>query len=99
MSTTTKQGTTVTQNGAPFIIGTFKSGKLHTFDIVLAKNQSKALQAITATLGDYTLWHKSMGHAHQHMIKHLRNNMEGGPHQTTNAPTSACEGCKKGKPK
>ena len=40
-----------------------------------------------------------MGHTHQCVIKHLRKNMEGGPHQTTKAPTGACEGCKKGKSK
>ena len=40
-----------------------------------------------------------MGHAHQHVIKHLRKNMEGGPHQITEAPHRACEGCEKGKSK
>ena len=40
-----------------------------------------------------------MGHAHQRMIKHLGKNTEGGPHQTTEAPHAACEGCKKGKSK
>ena len=40
-----------------------------------------------------------MGHAHQCVIKNLRNDTEGGPHQTTNAPTRACEGCEKGKSK
>ena len=40
-----------------------------------------------------------MGHAHQHVIKHLRKNTEDGPHQTTKAPHSACEGCEKGKSK
>ena len=33
------------------------------------------------------------------IMKHLRRNMEGGPNQTTKAPTGACEGCKKGKSK
>ena len=50
-------------------------------------------------LSDYTGWHRRMGHAHQCVIKHLRKNTEGGPHQTTEAPTGACEGCKKGKSK
>ena len=36
---------------------------------------------------------------HQCVIKHLEKNMEGGPHQTTEAPHRACEGCKKGKSK
>ena len=27
--------------------------------------------AIIATLSDYTLWHRRMGHAQQHVIKHL----------------------------
>ena len=40
-----------------------------------------------------------MGHAHQCIIKHLRKNMEGGPHQTTEAPIGACEGYKKEKSK
>ena len=30
-----------------------------------------------------TIWDGRMGHKHQHMIKHLGNNTEGGPHQTT----------------
>ena len=71
MSQTTKEGTTVSQNGTPFIISTPKSGKLHCFDMVLAKNQSEVPRAIIATLSDYTLWHRRMGHAHQHVIKHL----------------------------
>ena len=50
-------------------------------------------------LSDYTLWHQRMGHAHQHVIKHLDENTEGGPHQTTVAPMGACEVCKKGKSK
>ena len=92
MSQTTKEGTTVSQNGTPFIIGTPKSGKLHSFDMILAKNPSEIPRAIIATLSDYTLWHRQMGHAHQHVIKHLRKNTEGGPH-------GACEGCEKGKSK
>ena len=40
-----------------------------------------------------------MGHAHQHVIKHIGKDMEGGPHQTTNMPQGACEGCEKGKSK
>ena len=40
-----------------------------------------------------------MGHAHQHIIKHLRKNTEGGPHHTTEALHRACEGCEKGKSK
>ena len=75
-----------------------KSGILHTFDMVLAKNWSEVPQVIIAMLSDYTLWHQRMGHAHQHVIKHLRNNMEGGLHQTT-ITTGACEGCEKGKSK
>ena len=44
VSTTTKQGTTVTQNGTPFIIGTPKSGNLCTVDMVLAKTEAKYLK-------------------------------------------------------
>ena len=40
-----------------------------------------------------------MGHANQHVIKHLGKNTEGGPHQTTKAPQGACGGCEKGKSK
>ena len=35
MSQTTKEGMTVSQNGTPFIIATPKSGKLHSFNMVL----------------------------------------------------------------
>ena len=38
MSTTMKEGSTVSQNGTPFIIDIPKSGRLHTFDMVLIKN-------------------------------------------------------------
>ena len=41
LSQTTKEGTTVSQNGTPFIISTPKLGKLHSFDMVLAKNWKK----------------------------------------------------------
>ena len=99
MSQTTKEGTIVSQNGTPFIIGTPKSGKLHSFNMILEKNRSEVPRAIIATLSDYTLWHRRMGHAHQCVIKHLGKNMEGGPHQTTKAPHGACEGCEKGKSK
>ena len=71
MSQTTIEGTTISQNGKPFIIGTPKSGKLHSFDMVLTKNQSEIPRAIIAMLSDYTLWHRRMGHAHQCVIKHL----------------------------
>ena len=64
--------------------------------MVLAKNWSEVPRAIIATLSDYTLWHRRMGHAYQHVIKHLGKNTEGGPHQTTEAPLGACEGCEKG---
>ena len=76
-----------------------KSGRLHSFDMELIKNMNKISQAIIATISDYTLWHRRMGHAHQCMIKHLRKNTEGGPHQITDAPQGACEGCEKGKSK
>ena len=66
-----KEGTTVSQNGTPYIIGTPKSGKLHSFDMVLTKKWSKIPSVIIATLSDYTLWHRRMGHAHQRVIKHL----------------------------
>ena len=61
MSQTTKEGTTVSQNSTPFVIGTPKSGKLHSFDMVLIKSKNKIPQAIIATISDYTLWHRRMG--------------------------------------
>ena len=41
MSQTTKEGTIVSQNGTPFIIGTPKSGKLHSFEWYLLKTGKK----------------------------------------------------------
>ena len=92
-----KEGTIISQNGTPFIISAPKSGKLHSFDMVLVKNWNKVPRVIIAMLSDYTLWHRRMGHAHQCAIKHLGKNTEGGPHQTIEALTGACEGCEKGK--
>ena len=99
MSTTTNKGTMISLNGAPYIVRLPKSGRLHSFDMELIKNKNKVPWAIIATISDYTLWHRRMGHAHQCMIKHLRKNTEGGPNQTTDAPQGACEGCEKGKSK
>ena len=99
MSTTTNKGTTISLNGAPYIVGRPKSGRLHSFDMELVKNKNEVSGAIIATISDYTLWHRRMGHAHQRVIKHLGKNTEGGPHQTTDAPQGACEGCEKGKSK
>ena len=99
MSTTMNKGTTVSLNGAPYIVGLPKSGRLHSFDMELVKNKNEVSGAIIVTLSDYTLWHRRMGHAHQHVIKHLGNNTEGGPYQTTDAPPGACAGCEKGKSK
>ena len=99
MSTTTRKGTMISLNGAPYIVGCSKSGRLHSFDMELIKNKNEVSEAIIATVSDYTLWHRRMGHAHQCMIKHLSKNTEGDPHQTTNAPEGACEGCEKGKSK
>ena len=72
MSQTTNKGTTVSKNGTPYIVGLPKSGKLHSFNMVLIKNKNEIPQAIIATLSDYTLWHRRIGHAHQCVIKHLR---------------------------
>ena len=99
MSTTTKKGTMISLNGAPYIVSLPKSGRLHSFDMELIKNKNDVPEAIIATLSDYTLWHRRMGHAHQRVIKHLGKNTEGGPNQTTNAPQETCEGCEKGKSK
>ena len=99
MSTTMSKGTTISLNGAPYIVGCPKSRRLHSFDMELVKNKNEVSGAIIATLSDYTLWHRRMGHTHQHVIKHLGKNTVGGPNQTTNAPQGACEGCEKGKSK
>ena len=99
MSTTTNKGTTISLNGTPYIVGRPKSGRLHSFDMELVKNKNEISGAIIATLSDYTLWHRRMGHAHQCVIKHLDKNTEGGPNQITDAPSGACEGCEKGKSK
>ena len=99
MSQTTGKGTTISLNGKPYIVSFPKSGRLHSSNMELVKNKNEITGAIIATISDYTLWHRRMGHAHQRVIKHLGKNMEGGPHQTTNAPSGACEGCEKGKSK
>ena len=87
----------VSKNGTPYIIGRPTGGKLHIFKMELIKK--KIPGTIIATLSDYTLWHRRMGHAHQHNIKHLNKNTEGGPNQTTNPPSGICEGCEMGKSK
>ena len=99
MSQTTNKGTTVSKDGKPYIVGLPKSGRLHSFNMELIRNKNKIPWATIATLSDYTLWHRRMGHINQHVIKHLRKNTEGGPHQTTDAPQGACEGWEKGKSK
>ena len=99
MSQTTSKGTTISLNGKPYIVSLPKSGRLHSFDMELVKNKNEVSGAIIATISDYTLWHRRMGHAHQCVIKHLGKNTECGPHQTTNPPNGACEGCEKGKSK
>ena len=99
LSQTTNKGTTVSKNGTPYMVSLPKSGKLHSFNMVLIKNENEIPWAIIATISDYTLWHRRMGHAHQCIIKHLRKNIKGGPHQTTEAPIGACEGYKKEKSK
>ena len=55
MSTTTNKGTTISLNGAPYIVGHPKSGRLHSFDMELVKNKNKVSGAIIATLSDYTV--------------------------------------------
>ena len=71
MSTTTNKGTTISLNGAPYIVGRPKSGRLHSFDMELVKTKNEVPGAIIATISDYTLWHRRMGHTHQRVIKHL----------------------------
>ena len=93
ISESMSKGTMISLNGKPYIIGLPKSGRLHSFDMELIKNKTDIPRAIIATISDYTLWHRRMGHTHQCVIKHPRKNTEGGPHQTTDAPQGACEGC------
>ena len=85
MSQTMNKGTTVSKNGTPYIVGLPKSGKLHSFDMVLIKNKNEIPRAIIATISDYTLWHRRMGHAHQHVIKHL-----GKKHRRWSSPNHQC---------
>ena len=99
MSQTTSKGTTIPLNGKPYIVGLPKSGRLHSFDMELVKHKNEIPWEIIATISHYTLWHRRMGHAHQHVIKHPSKNTEGGPHQTIEAPHGACERCEKGKSK
>ena len=49
-SKTMRMGTIVTQSGTPFIIGTPKSGNLHTFDLILIKNWNENVQANIANM-------------------------------------------------
>ena len=71
MSQTTSKGTMISLNGKPYIVGLPKSGRLHSFDMELIKNKNKIPWAIIATISDYILWHRRMGHTHQCVIKHL----------------------------
>ena len=41
MSTTTNKGTTISLNGAPYIVGRLKSGRLHSIDMELIKIRTK----------------------------------------------------------
>ena len=41
MSTTTSKGTKISLNGAPYIVGLPKSGRLHSFDMELVKTKKK----------------------------------------------------------
>ena len=68
-----------TIHGIPYIVGLPKSGRLHSFDMELIKNKIEIPWAIIATLDDYTLWHRRMGHTHKCVIKYLKDNTEGGP--------------------
>ena len=71
MSQTMSKGTTISLNGKLYIIGLPKSGRLHSFDMELIKNKNEIPRAIIATISDYTLWHRRMGHAHQCVINIL----------------------------
>ena len=71
VSKITRWGTIVSQNGIPFIIGSPHGNKLHYFDLELMRSPSEISDmAITMVSCDYTLWHRRMGHTHQHVIKH-----------------------------
>ena len=68
------------------------------FDLELTtSNRLMMNTAITTVSCDYTLWHRRMGHANQHMIKNLTENTEGGPDKVTETTLNICEGCEKGK--
>ena len=51
-SETTMEGTTVPQNGTPFIIGKLSLNKLHHFNPAPTKNQSEVPWETIATLTD-----------------------------------------------
>ena len=94
---TTRLGTTISQNGIPFIVRKSHGNKLHYFDMELAKSTNEMMNmAMTMISCDYTLWHRKMGHTNQCMIKNLPGNTEGGCDKIKETP---CEGCKKRKSK
>ena len=94
----TTWGTTISQNRIPFIVRKPHGNKLHYFDLQLAKSTHDVMNVVISTLScDYTLWHRRMGHANQHMIKNLTENTEGGPDKVTETTLNICEGCEKGK--
>ena len=68
VSQTMNKGTTLSKNGTSYIGSTPKSGRLHSFNMELVKNKNEIPWAIIATISDYTLWHRRMGHAHQCVI-------------------------------
>ena len=97
---TMRWGTIVSQNGIPFIIRKPQVNRLHYFNMELAQSVLEVPNAVITTIScDYILWHRRMGHAHQHMIKNLTENTKGGPDKITVAPSTICEGHKKGKSK
>ena len=80
----TRWGTTVSQNGIPFIIGPSCGNKSHYFDLKLTTSDRLMMNVVITTVScDYTLWHKRMGHANQCIIKNLTENTEGGLNDIT----------------
>ena len=93
----TTWGTTISQNRIPFIVRKPHGNKLHYFDLQLAKSTHDVMNVVISTLScDYTLWHRRMGHANQHMIKNLTDHTEGCPDNITGTPSKTCESCEKG---
>ena len=82
-SETMRWGTIVFQNDIPFIIREPCENKLHYFNFELVRSTDEIPNMVITTIScDYTLWHRRLGHANQHVIHNLADNTEGSPEQS-----------------